>query len=265
MAGEVRGRANIPALAAQPPAPAPAAAQRAPSGSGAEPSGASGREFGTAWESSSVPEEVGEHHSMGGGSRDAQLTSGSPKFQIPPLPLRGQKASETVTLQQNQALCSAGSSSVRAGRGILLLCCSPRTAEGAGLAGIYRGRGAAGASAEQTAPSIPRPELPGTKGTFTHGQRGQRATQALPPRPPVAGTELGGHSDRSQGTRGGLGATSPWAGRDTVGTGQPLVRCRGAGSEDFPVPAFLCTPFPHRAGLCRPCPCPKTPILLLSA
>lgn len=147
----------------------------------------------------------------------------------------------------------------------MLLCCSPRTAEGAGLAGIYRGRGAAGASAEQTAPSIPRPELPGTKGTFTHGQRGQRATQALPPRPPVAWTELGGHSDRSQGTRGGLGATSPWAGGDTAGTGQLLVRCRGAGSEDFPVPAFPCTPFPHRAGLCRRCPCPETPILLLSA
>lgn len=86
MAGEVRGRANIPALAAQPPAPAPAAAQRAPSGSGAEPSGASGREFGTAWESSSVPEEVWERHSMGWGSRDAQLTSGSPEFQIHPFP-----------------------------------------------------------------------------------------------------------------------------------------------------------------------------------
>lgn len=52
------------------------------------------------------------------GLKGCSADIGKPQIPNPPLPLHRQKASETVTLQQNQALCSAGSSSVRAGRGI---------------------------------------------------------------------------------------------------------------------------------------------------
>ena len=82
-------------------------------------------------------------------------------------------------------------------------------------AGIYRGSaGLLGRTlckqAPGGSPALESLRTNWNKGNLRRGGKGTKSRQVLFPRPPVAGTELGGHSETElQALHGGLGATFP--------------------------------------------------------